>query len=184
MDRNDWKGWNELPKAREGNTGKYPKYQEFLFNLVRDLNPKFMLEIGFNAGHSACCFLNAFKYSQLYTFDICRWGTEYDALSVLREFFRVELIEGDSTKTLPQFIQDYPDITFDFIFVDGGHKGKTPTEDIKNSIRVLNKEGIIVIDDCDLKDVKKGLSSIDWGKDFEQITPPKIEKNIRVYKKL
>lgn len=184
MDRNNWKGWKDLPRPREGNTGRYPKYQRFLFNLVKDIEPEFIMEIGFNAGHSACCFLNAFKKSKLFTFDICRWGTEQDAFNVLAEHFQIELIDGNSEKTIPKFIRDYPDITFDFIFVDGGHQGKTPTHDINNSLRVLNKGGVIVIDDANMGAVIKGVKQVDWACGFEEVAVPKIEKVIKAYKKL
>ena len=101
MKRKQWLGWNELPEPSAGNTGDYEEIQRFLFNLVKEHNPKNILEIGFNAGHSACCFLNASPKSKMYTFDICQHGTEKKAYEVLKGHFDINLIEHSSNKETP-----------------------------------------------------------------------------------
>ena len=63
-----------------------------MYNILKITRPKSILEIGFNGGHSACCFLNASPSAKMYTFDICRWGMEEKALSVLKEHFDINLI--------------------------------------------------------------------------------------------
>lgn len=190
--RESWLGWKDLPKHKEGNTGLYPKYQKYLINLIQDLNPKVILETGFNAGHSACCFLNGAPSAKMYTFDICRWGTEHPALEVLKQHFDIQLIEGDSRKTLPNFIQENSDITVDFIFIDGGHSGNVPFIDIKESMSILNVGGIIFVDDGNAPDVVKAISQIDWS-DYEKLEVPPlnrqsktegIEKLVFAYKKI
>ena len=188
MERKKWLGWNELPEPKAGNTGNYKEIQEFLFHLVREHKPKNILEIGFNAGHSACCFLNASPLSKMYTFDICIHGTEKEACRVLKKHFDIELIEGDSIETVPKFfeinkISDDHDLKFDLVFVDGYHgfdkdNGKMmPYEDIKNTIDYVNDGGLLIIDDYELIDVAKSSERFDWKeKGFREIEFKEFEK--------
>ena len=140
------KGYSELPLALEGNISEDIQNYTFLFEYVSSLKPKSILEIGFNAGHSACCFLNASPNSSLVTFDICRHGTEEPAYKVLKKYFDIELVKGDSKITIPEWSLNN-NRKFDFIFIDGGHDFDTCSWDIANCIPLLSKEGTIVVDD-------------------------------------
>jgi len=177
-----WKGWTELPQPKEGNTGKYVKYQEFLYKTVKDLNPINILEIGFNAGHSACCFLNAAPNAKMVTFDLCRWDTEKSAEKVLSAYFDITLIEGNSIETVPNYFKNNPEISFDFMFIDGGHMGQTPYLDYKNTKNHINNNGIYVLDDMDGPSVFSGYKRHTWD-NFELVKVPLIEKEIIVLKK-
>lgn len=177
--RDEWRGWEGLPHYKEGNTSKYPNYQLFLFELIRDLRPDNILEIGFNAGHSACCFLNAAPGASLVTFDICRHGTEWPAYEELDKYFDINLIEGDSIEEVPKYLANSPEVYFDLIFIDGNHSGEHPYYDIKNTIDRLNKDGIFIIDDMGTLDVRRAVEKFNWD-DFEEITNiPNKEKNAR-----
>ncbi|MAG25852.1 hypothetical protein CMI47_09765 [Candidatus Pacearchaeota archaeon] len=189
--REDWLGWNLLPIAQEGNTGKYLKYQTLLYSLVKSLKPNRILEIGFNAGHSACCFLNASPDSKMITFDICRWGTEESAKNVLKNNgFDITLIKGDSTTTVPKYFKENPKIKFDLIFIDGYHKFdpsvdfNIPYEDMNNTKDYINSKGIFIIDDMSIGTVSASYSRINWD-NFENISfDYKIEKNIKILRKI
>jgi len=181
--RNQWKGWSDLPQYKEGNTGKYLKYQTFLFDLIREEKPSRILEIGFNAGHSACCFLNANPDAEMISFDICRHGTEQPAYEVLSKYFNLTLIEGDSTTTVPSYFAENNTSMFDFIFVDGGHSNDVPYLDILNTLPYLNNNGVVLIDDADSSAVRAGIGKIDWV-DFQPMEVPQIEKRIRVFRKV
>lgn len=179
----DWKGWSDLPKPREGNTGKYQKYQDYLYELVSELKPNRILEVGFNAGHSCCCFFNAYPETKITTFDICRHGTEKPGVeSLQKNGFDIELIEGSSEKTIPTYFNDNSD-TYDFIFIDGCHHGEIPRHDMENTIPRLNINGIVVVDDFNLGSVGKCFKSIDWSA-FKEESVPKIEKSIKVMRKV
>lgn len=180
--REQWKGWNELPKAKEGNTGKYPKYQSLLFKLTNELKPKRILEIGFNAGHSACCFLNASPKSEMVTFDQCRWGTEAPALKVLQEHFNISLVNGDSTVSVPKYFEEN-DTKFDLVFIDGGHINDVPYLDMMNTKDRVNTGGILIVDDMGVGSVTGCYKKVNW--DGFEIIPQeeKIEKNIVILRK-
>jgi predicted O-methyltransferase YrrM len=64
----------------------------------------------------------------------------------LREFFgnRLELILGDSTKTLPLACGKYQ-----LIHIDGGHSTEVATNDIEQSYNLSNKGTILIMDDYD-----------------------------------
>ena len=195
--KNKWKGWNQLPTPREGNTGKYIKYQILMFEMLQKLNPKNILEIGFNAGHSACCFLNAVPEATMISFDLLRHGTENLAFYTLNEFFpgKLSLIGGDSTKTVPEYFKQFPDKKFDFIFVDGGHLGDIPRQDMENTKNHVSKGGILVVDDMGtVGSVDRCFYQVDWS-GFEDLIVPhrdnnnfpkqeRIEKNIKILRKL
>lgn len=100
------KGYDELPISKEGNTPHFPGSYRTLFEFVNRFKPKTILEVGFNAGHSACCFLNASPDAVMYTFDICNYGTEEVGVKVLQKYFNTELIQGDSKETLPNWLNE------------------------------------------------------------------------------
>ena len=189
MERKQWLGWNELPEPQAGNTGDYKEIQEFLFNLVKEYKPKNILEIGFNAGHSACCFLNASPKSKMYTFDICGHGTEKKAWEVLKRHFDINLIEGNSLDTIPSFFKSNKDFKFDLVFVDGYHgfdvtlNKMIPYEDIKNTIDYVNDGGLIILDDYELIDVAKSSKRFDWKekgfREFEETVFEDVTRRVR-----
>ena len=167
--RKNWLGWLELPDWREGNSGNSVDYQTFMFDFVKEKQPRSILEIGFNAGHSACCFLNASPRANLVAFDICIWGTEQPAAEALSKYFDIELVKGDSTETVPEYMQSHDD-TFDFVFVDGGHRGDTPYLDIANTKDRVNPGGYILIDNMEEPPVEKAFERVDWSDYEEELT--------------
>tara|TARA_B100001057_G_C22539634_1_gene829034 strand:+ start:79 stop:735 length:657 start_codon:yes stop_codon:yes gene_type:complete len=151
------KGFEELPDAMQGNTTIDPVSYLALFKFTKNLKPKNILEVGFNAGHSACCFLNAFPESNFVTFDICKHGTERKALKVLNKYFNVTLIEGDSYYTLPQYFKDN-NTKFDLAFIDGTNELKGVISDINNIAGNINTGGYILIDDYKVDSVAKAVT--------------------------
>ncbi len=142
--KNSWLGWNNLPETKEGRCTD--GFLEYIYNILKIACPKNILEIGFNGGHSACCFLNASPSAKMYTFDICRWGIEEKALSVLKEHFDINLIKGNSIYKVPEFLEKN-NLLFDLIFIDGCHDYDVALLDIKNTMNFLNNGGILIVDD-------------------------------------
>ena len=113
--------------------------------LSADKNIKKILEIGFNAGHSADTFLGINPNCNLLSFDI----GEHDYVKVAKEFIdktypnRHTLILGDSTKTIPK----YDTTKYDLIFIDGGHSYEVAKADLQNCKRFAHTDTIVIMDD-------------------------------------
>jgi predicted O-methyltransferase YrrM len=114
--------------------------------LCADKNIKNILEIGFNAGHSADLFLNTNTMCNVLSFDI----GEHEYVKVAKEFIdntypnRHTLVLGDSTKTIPKYETD---IKYDLIFIDGGHSYEVAKADLLNCKRFAHKDTIVIMDD-------------------------------------
>lgn len=133
----------------EGYSQQIPEQVATLTALVHERKPKRILEIGFNAGHSAEVFLSTDGNLRLLSFDLGR----VPAVTVGKGFIdaqyprRHTLIIGDSTVSVPAFTELYPDTKFDFIFIDGGHQYEVAMSDIDNCMKLADDRTIVVVDD-------------------------------------
>jgi predicted O-methyltransferase YrrM len=119
-----------------------------LINLTSKPNINIM-EIGFNAGHSAEIFLKNNKDLTLTSFDL----EEHNYVSTAKEYIditypnRHTLILGDSTKTIPIYLHNNTDTKFDVIFIDGGHLYEIAKADLENCFYLAHKDTIVILDD-------------------------------------
>lgn len=129
------------------------KYKRINFyNIVKDNNVKKMVEIGFNAGHSAIVFLAAFeKDASIYFFDYGSHPYARPCYKYLKDRFPQvkDFIEGDSRHTLPSWIGANSGVlgTFDCVHVDGGHSQDVCISDISCAHSLLRPGGILILDD-------------------------------------
>jgi predicted O-methyltransferase YrrM len=134
---------------QEGYSQQITQQHADLKDLVSNESVKTVLEIGFNAGHSADIFLKNNPNVKLVSFDIC----EHDSVNIGKKYIdmvypgRHQLIKGDSTLSIPEYIRMHPGETFDLIFVDGGHDYITATLDLLNCKKLANINTVIAIDD-------------------------------------
>jgi predicted O-methyltransferase YrrM/2-polyprenyl-3-methyl-5-hydroxy-6-metoxy-1,4-benzoquinol methylase len=126
-----------------------------LVSLIESRNN--VLEIGFNAGHSALIMLLSNQDTRITVIDTCQHPYTEACFSYLDRNFpgRLKLIKGDSTKV----IQELNGENFDLIHYDGG-KEKTISEDLNNSVNLVEDDHILLIDDTQnskLEEIVLGL---------------------------
>ena len=132
-----------------------------LSELIRNCAPKSIMEIGFNAGHSALLFLAITPpETKVVSFDLGEYAYVFAAKRYIDSVFpgRHTLVTGDSTITIPKYEEQVahrmknpetaPPLRFDFIFIDGGHQNDIPMKDILNSQRLAaGAHTLVAIDD-------------------------------------
>jgi predicted O-methyltransferase YrrM len=137
----------------EGNSGEIQAQTDRLIQLCSNIEYKHILEIGFNAGHSAHTFLSH-SLAHVTSFDLNIRGSVVHGKQYIDQKFpgRHTLILGDSTVTIPAFSEANPTRTFDLIFIDGGHTYDIAIADILNCKKLSHTNTIVVIDDVVLSD--------------------------------
>lgn len=140
----------------EGNIENNIKQKMDITDIIKKINPIYILEIGFNAGHSSELFLeNSNAY--IYSFDIGIHFHEY--LKYGKQFLnnkfpnRHTLVFGDSRETIPRFNINNNNIKFDIIFIDGGHDYDVAYGDLINCRKLAKEETIVIMDDIISNDI-------------------------------
>lgn len=121
---------------------------EDLINLTNQPNINVM-EIGFNAGHSSEVFLKNNNNLTVVSFDLGDQDCSAPAKEYIDETYpnRHELIIGDSTTTVPIYLENNKDKKFDFIFIDGGKDYDVVNADMVNCSHFAHKDTIVAVND-------------------------------------
>jgi len=133
----------------EGHTGSNELQQKDIIEILRNNNFQKIMEIGFNAGHSAELFLNH-SNAYVYSFDIGDHFHQY--LKYGKKYInnkypdRHTIVFGNSLESVPRF-KNNNNITFDLVFIDGGHDYEIAYADLINCRNLSNKDTIVIMDD-------------------------------------
>jgi hypothetical protein len=122
-------------------------------------------EIGFNAGHSTMLLLLG-RSNTLLNFTIFDIGhhsytkPSYEYIKSKFLFVNFEYVEGDSTSTMPEWINNHSELMYkyDVVHVDGGHCEHCISNDMKNADLLVKKDGIIIIDDSHIESINKYIN--------------------------
>ena len=158
----------------EGYSQQVPEQVFDLVNLTSKPNIKIM-EIGFNAGHSAEIFLKNNPTATLLSFDLGlhRYVGTAKRYIDINYPNRHNLIIGDSTELVPHFIENNEGVKFDVIFIDGGHKYEIAKADMENCFHLAHKDTVVILDDT--------MFTNDWIQEWTigptQVWAEKIQTN-------
>jgi len=132
----------------EGNCSTINEQMNDLITLTKEQNINVM-QIGFNAGHSAEVFLKNNDSLTLTSFDIGLYKYVNVANKYIESIYpnRHTLILGDSLISVEKYISNNKDKKFDVIFIDGGHDYNVADSDLKNCAKLAHKDTIVILDD-------------------------------------
>lgn len=130
----------------EGHCQDVPDQVSILKSMASFNNVKNILEIGFNAGHSAEVFLSANKNARVVSIDIGHHSYGEHGKSFIDQMYpdRHDLYLSDSTEFLPSY---EPEFTFDLILIDGSSKLSDCKADLLNCKHLASKNTIVIMDD-------------------------------------
>jgi predicted O-methyltransferase YrrM len=117
-------------------------------------------EIGVNAGHSLLIMLEQNPTADYTLFDLGNHKYTRPCLDYIKSVYpntKINIIYGDSLKTLPKFISNNLDTKFELIHIDGGHKTQVVEGDFNHCKQMLDKEGITIFDDYNYEHIKTFL---------------------------
>jgi hypothetical protein len=134
-------------------------------NMVKEYKLKNILEIGFNAGHSAAVFLAAMDKDASYTcFDLNDHSYTKPCFEYLQSKYPQvkQCIVGDSKETLKKTLLENQSLlsSFDCVHIDGGHDFYTVQSDIEYSHSYLKSGGILILDDTQIGHISGRIPTI------------------------
>lgn len=163
----------------------YERNEDKIFNLQNLVNGKNKVcEIGVNAGHSLLIMLEKNPDAEYYLFDLGLHKYTDPCVDRIKSLFpntKINIIYGDSKKTLEDFISFYPHHlgTFDLVHIDGGHGEMEFISDFYYSRLLCKIEGITIFDDYNYSNIKDFLDIRIEGNIISEYLGTEIKKNNR-----
>jgi predicted O-methyltransferase YrrM len=116
-------------------------------------NKQYICEIGVNAGHSLLLMLDTNPTAKYLLFDLGLHKYTKPCIDYIRSIYpntEITIEYGDSMQTINNYMESQHKKHFiDLCHIDGGHTAEVLTSDLNNSIKLCQKNGIIVVDDTD-----------------------------------
>jgi len=123
-----------------------PEKCRVLFRMVQRLKPRTLLELGTSCGLMSGYLASADQQSKLYTLEgnpaLVKIAKE---LASVMKLTNIEFVTGKFEDTLSSVLDKVP--TFDFIYLDGDHRGEAVVKNCNLIIPRLSESAVIVIDD-------------------------------------
>lgn len=161
----------------KGNKKKGPQRYAQLIELVRQLQPEVVVEIGTWNGNRAVEMAQAAPAMRYYGFDLFEEATpqtdeeeknvkpHFDRWQVQEALIKsgvaASLVPGNTKESLPKFIALNPELKADLIYIDGGHAVETIRSDFENAKKMVKPGGVIVFDDYYVDMPEEDLDK--WG---------------------
>lgn len=150
--------FNELfpdyKKTKEGHASLTDRTCEVIKEIYEIAQPKKILEIGFNAGHTAFGWLSMFPELHYHSIDICKHHYTVTHAKKIKDKFgeRFKFGNTDSKKLTADHIQSNG---YDFVFIDGDHT----FDGISHDYQICKDAGTkwILIDDYSLRKYIRNL---------------------------
>ena len=133
---------NKLPHSVEGHWSISHKQ---IVEVIKQLNIKSMLEIGFNTGYSATMFLEILDLDKFYSIDIGIHNHVSPLYKLFKDNYkdRFEYLIENSLNIRNTYLNN---IKYDLIFIDGSHKYELALNDLLFCIEP-KKTKYILLDD-------------------------------------
>ena len=161
----------------------------FLTDLIKKYKPKRLIEIGFACGIStAFILLSIDKKSTLLSIDpFQKFQWNSFGLKVVNNIIKERNLTNDNHQWIPLYSYKFfnnINKKVDFCFIDGDHSYEGTLIDLEGCNKILEKNGILVIDDVLHIQVKKALNNFMLKNDklYEKIQSE--VKTMNAYKKL
>ena len=137
------------------------------------VKPNSILEIGFNAGHSANIFLGSCPEGTVVSMDLGVHKYVHKCKEGIDLFYpgRHTLVVGNSLESLPNLNKRFQPV-FDLIFIDGGHSYEVAKQDLENSKKLSHSETIVVMDDT----YRSQTGSMEWNEGPNKAWSENIER--------
>lgn len=144
-------------RRRYGKHWHYLDAVNTLYAAAKLLQPENYLEIGVRRGRSACTVARACPDAAIHAFDM--WiqgyaGMENPGPAFVRQELQkhghrgpVTFTDGDSHRTVPEYLARLPDLQFDLVLVDGDHSEDGAYDDLRNVLPRIRSGGIVIFDD-------------------------------------
>jgi len=148
----------------------------FAWSIAIENHPKSILEIGTRTGISLaqllCGYLDTSKIERIVSCDLFNDGFCTPKLVTMNlkhlgipqtTINKITFLTGDSKVTLPKYIEENPDVKFDYILVDGEHSPDGAKRDLDNAFPLLASGGVLAFDDIS----PDGMNLLDVWQNFK-----------------
>ena len=145
---------------------------EVIENIMKELKPTAILEIGTAIGYSAICFskfLNDGGFIDTIERDLERIKEAKENIKIIEKNKTINILEGDAVEILPTINKKY-----DMVFIDAA-KGKYPFF-LEQALRLLKDDGIIFADNI----LYKGYVMSDYNKHKQRTAVTHLREYIKL----